>query len=387
MTNICPANRVGNVEEYYFSIKLKEIAAMNAKGDSVINLGIGSPDLPPSNKTIDTLCKHSQDTDSHGYQSYIGIPQLRDAFSNWYKRYYDVELNSSSEILPLLGSKEGIMHISMAFLNEGDGVLIPNPGYPTYASVSKLIGAKIYNYSLTEQNGWYPNFEEIEAADACGEISLSNTKIMWCNYPNMPTGAAGNRDLFDKLVQFGLKHNIIICHDNPYSFILTDEPLSIFSTPNAKEICIELNSLSKSSNMPGWRVGMVASNPQFIEWILRVKSNMDSGMFKPVQLAAVEALNAPQEWYKEMNEVYSKRRDLAKAIMERVGADVRDGQVGLFLWGKVSESAKEIADRVLYESKVFLTPGFIFGSNGENYLRISLCANEEKLSEALKRLQ
>ncbi len=384
---IRPAKRVESVEEYYFSVKLKEIAQMNANGEDVINLGIGSPDLPPAESVINTLAQNAALPGSHGYQPYVGIIELRRAFSEWYKKWYGVELDPANEILPLIGSKEGIMHISMAFLNEGDGVLVPNPGYPTYSSVSKLVGAKIYTYTLSEENSWYPDFDALEAADAAGEISLANTRLMWCNYPNMPTGANGSMELFEKLVTFGKKHNIVICHDNPYSFILNDKPLSILSVEGAKDICIELNSLSKSSNMPGWRIGMVGTNSTFMQWILRVKSNMDSGMFRPMQLAAVEALGATKEWYDNMNAVYSGRRDLAFAIMEEIGAEARKDQVGMFLWGKVKESAKEICDRVLYGAKVFVTPGFIFGSQGEKYVRISLCCKEERLKEALERIR
>lgn len=384
---IRPAKRVESVEEYYFSVKLKEIAQMNANGEDVINLGIGSPDLPPAESVINTLAQNAALPGSHGYQPYVGIIELRRAFSEWYKKWYGVELDPANEILPLIGSKEGIMHISMAFLNEGDGVLVPNPGYPTYSSVSKLVGAKIYTYTLSEENSWYPDFDALEAADAAGEISLANTRLMWCNYPNMPTGANGSMELFEKLVAFGKKHNIVICHDNPYSFILNDKPLSILSVEGAKDICIELNSLSKSSNMPGWRIGMVGTNSTFMQWILRVKSNMDSGMFRPMQLAAVEALGATKEWYDNMNALYSGRRDLAFAIMEEIGAEARKDQVGMFLWGKVKESAKEICDRVLYGAKVFVTPGFIFGSQGEKYVRISLCCKEERLKEALERIR
>lgn len=386
-TMVRPAKRVESVEEYYFSVKLKEIAQMNANGEDVINLGIGSPDLPPAASVVDTLSENAKLDGSHGYQPYVGIVELRNAFSKWYKRWYGVELNPANEILPLIGSKEGIMHISMAFLNEGDGVLVPNPGYPTYSSVSKLVGAKIYTYTLSEENDWYPDFDAIEAADAAGEISLANTKLMWCNYPNMPTGANGSMEIFEKLVAFGKKHNIVICHDNPYSFILNDKPLSILSVEGAKDICIELNSLSKSSNMPGWRIGMVATNSQFLQWILRVKSNMDSGMFRPMQLAAVEALNAGKEWYDKMNEVYSGRRDLAFAIMKEIGAHARANQTGMFLWGKVDGAAKEICDKILYGAKVFVTPGFIFGSQGEQYVRISLCCKKERLVEALERIR
>ena len=387
MKEIVPANRIGNVQEYYFSVKLKEIAQMNAQGADVINLGIGSPDLPPSKEVTDTLAEAAADPKGHGYQPYVGIPQLREAFSQWYKRWYNVDLNPANEVLPLIGSKEGIMHISMAFINEGDGVLVPNPGYPTYSSVSKLVGAKILSYNLKAEQNWQPDLEQLEAQHKAGEIDLDSVKLMWCNYPNMPTGANGSMELFEKLVAFGKKYNIIICHDNPYSFILNDTLLSILSVEGAKEICIELNSMSKSHNMPGWRIGMLASNKQFIEWILRVKSNMDSGMFRAMQLAAVKALNAPAEWYKQMNQVYSARKALAQAILEKVGAEVAPGQVGMFLWGKVKGKGVEICDDVLYKAKVFITPGFIFGSNGENYIRISLCANEQTLQKALERIE
>lgn len=386
MKQIVPAERISNVQEYYFSVKLKEIAQMNANGENVINLGIGSPDLPPAECVVDALDRCAHTPLSHGYQPYVGIPQLREAFAGWYKRWYNVELNPSNEVLPLMGSKEGIMHISMAFVNSGDGVLVPNPGYPTYSSVSRLVGANLINYSLKEENNWQPDFEQLEAQHNAGEIDLGKVKLMWCNYPNMPTGANASVELFEKLVEFGKKWGIIICHDNPYSFILNNKPLSILSIPGAKEICIELNSMSKSHNMPGWRIGMAASNKQFIEWILRVKSNMDSGMFRALQLAAVEALNLPDEWYANMNRTYAARKALAEAIMQKVGATVQPGQVGLFLWGKVEGKGVEICDKVLYNAKVFITPGIIFGSNGENYIRISLCANEETLKEALERI-
>ena len=387
MKEIVPANRIGNVQEYYFSVKLKEIAQMNAQGADVINLGIGSPDLPPSKEVTDTLAEAAADPKGHGYQPYVGVPQLREAFAQWYKRWYNVELNPADEVLPLIGSKEGIMHISMAFINEGDGVLVPNPGYPTYSSVSKLVGANIISYNLKAEQNWQPDLEQLEAQHKAGEIDLDKVKLMWCNYPNMPTGANGSMELFEKLVAFGKKYNIIICHDNPYSFILNDTPLSILSVEGAKDICIELNSMSKSHNMPGWRIGMLASNKQFIEWILRVKSNMDSGMFRAMQLAAVKALNAPKEWYENMNKVYSARKALAQAILEKVGAEVAPGQVGMFLWGKVQGKGVDICDDVLYKAKVFITPGFIFGSNGENYIRISLCANEQTLQKALERIE
>ena len=382
--NITPANRVGSVQEYYFSKKLKEVAEMNAAGKNVINLGVGSPDLPPSEQTIETLCEHARKANEHGYQPYVGIPELRKGFADWYKTWYDVDLDPKTEIQPLIGSKEGILHISLAFLNPGDGVLVPNPGYPTYSSVSKLVEARLIPYELKEELGWQPDFEELEKMD------LSNVKLMWTNYPNMPTGANASVELYEKLVAFGRKHGIIICNDNPYSFILNEHPLSILSIPGAKEICIEMNSMSKAHNMPGWRMAMLASNAQFVQWILKVKSNIDSGQFKPMQYAAVEALSAKKEWYDNMNRVYRSRRDLAGQIMRTLGCEYDENQVGMFLWGRIPDSAESgeaIANKVLYEANVFLTPGFIFGSRGERYIRISLCCKNETLEEALKRIE
>lgn len=383
--NIKPADRISNVSEYYFSKKLKEIAKLNAEGKDIISLGIGSPDMPPSEQTIEALCDDARKADAHGYQSYIGIPELRQAFATFYKKNFGVELNPANEIQPLMGSKEGVMHISLAFLNKGDEVLVPNPGYPTYSSVSNIVEAKIINYDLDENNGWQPDFEKLEFMD------LSRVKLMWVNYPNMPTGARATKELFEKLVDFGRRHNIIIVNDNPYSFILNNEKLSILSIPGAKDICIELNSLSKSHNMPGWRMAMVASNPQFIEWILRIKSNMDSGMFRPMQKAAVAAMSNSDEWHEKHNiELYAKRRALAEEIMTTMGCSFDKDQVGMFLWGKIPskyESSAELADRVLYDARVFITPGFIFGSNGEKYVRISLCSKEDKLQNALDRIK
>ena len=382
--NITPANRVGSVQEYYFSKKLKEVAEMNAAGKNVINLGVGSPDLPPSEQTIETLCEHARKANEHGYQPYVGIPELRKGFADWYKTWYNVDLDPKTEIQPLIGSKEGILHISLAFLNPGDGVLVPHPGYPTDSSVSKLVEARLIPYELKEELGWQPDFEELEKMD------LSNVKLMWTNYPNMPTGANASVELYEKLVAFGRKHGIIICNDNPYSFILNEHPLSILSIPGAKEICIEMNSMSKAHNMPGWRMAMLASNAQFVQWILKVKSNIDSGQFKPMQYAAVEALSAKKEWYDNMNRVYRSRRDLAGQIMRTLGCEYDENQVGMFLWGRIPDSAESgeaIANKVLYEANVFLTPGFIFGSRGERYIRISLCCKNETLEEALKRIE
>lgn len=385
MKEIIPADRLNTINEYYFSVKLKEVAEMNAQGKNVISLGIGSPDLPPSEETIRTLSFAAQNHKSHGYQSHIGIPELREAFADFYHSTYGVVLDATKEVQPLIGSKEGILHISLAFLNPGDEVLVPNPGYPTYTSVSRLIGAKICTYDLDENNNWQPDFEALEKKD------LSNVKLMWVNYPNMPTGANGSLDLFKKLVAFGKKHGIIIAHDNPYSLILNEKPISILEVEGAKDICLELNSMSKSHNMPGWRIGMVASNPQFIQWILKVLSNIESGIFKPMQEASVVALNNSKEWHRKNNiEIYNDRRQYAMAIMDELNCTYDTNQVGMFLWGKIPddcESSETLADKILYEANVFVTPGFIFGSNGERYIRISLCCKEEMLQEALNRIK
>lgn len=385
MKPVVPAERLNSVSEYYFSTKLKEVAEMNAKGLNVISLGIGSPDLPPSQATIDALAQSAAEPNAHGYQPYVGIPELRQAFAEWYQKWFHVSLNAANEIQPLIGSKEGILHISMAFLNPGDGVLVPNPGYPTYSSVSKLVQAQVVSYDLDENNGWQPDFEALEKLD------LSNVKLMWVNYPNMPTGASATPELFEKLVAFGKKHGIVICNDNPYSFILNDNRLSILQVEGAKDICIELNSMSKSHNMPGWRMGMLASNAQFVQWVLKVKSNIDSGQFKPMQMAAIAALHNSEEWHREMNiQLYGQRRYLAEEIMKTLGCSFDPRQVGMFLWGKIPDQYKtsaELADQVLYDAKVFITPGFIFGDKGERYIRISLCANEKMLSEALERIK
>lgn len=382
---ITPANRVNQISEYYFSKKLKEIAEMNAKGMQVISLGIGSPDQPPHPDTIETLCNESRRNDTHGYQPYVGIPELRNAFATWYRKWFGVELDPAKEIQPLIGSKEGILHISLAFLNPGDGVLVPNPGYPTYRSVSNLAEANLIEYELKEENGWMPDFEEIEKND------LSNVKIMWVNYPNMPTGTPATPELFEKLVDFGKKHGIIIVNDNPYSFILNDNRLSILQVPGAKDICIEMNSMSKSHNMPGWRIGMLASNPQFVEWILRVKSNIDSGMFKPLQSAAVTALSTDETWHRKMNiDLYRRRRHLAEEIVNTLGCSFDPDQVGMFLWARIPDSEVDsisLADKVLYQARVFITPGIIFGSQGKKFIRISLCATEEVLEKALERIK
>ncbi len=382
--NIHPSNRVTQVKEYYFSKKLKEVAQLNAKGMDIISLGIGGPDRPPHKSVIDKLCGEAKKDNTHGYQPYVGLPALRKAYADWYARWYGVELNPANEIQPLIGSKEGILHITLAFVNPGDAVLVPNPGYPTYTSVSKLAEAEIIPYNLTHENGWYPDFDELES------LPLDKVKLMWVNYPNMPTGAPATKELYQKLVDFGKRHNIVIVNDNPYSFILNDNPISMLSVPGAKDIAIEMNSLSKSHNMAGWRMGMLASNAQFVEWILKVKSNIDSGQFRPAMEAAVEALSCDDEWYKDLNSVYAQRRKVAEAIMAELGCTFDESQRGLFLWGRIPESAESseaFADNILYNARVFLTPGFIFGSNGERYIRISLCATEEKMKEALDRIK
>lgn len=382
--NVAPADRLASVSEYYFSKKLKEVAQMNAEGKDVISLGIGSPDMPPSEATVKTLCDNAQDPNGHGYQPYTGIPELRKAFADWYKRWYGVELNSASEIQPLIGSKEGILHVTLAFVNPGEQVLVPNPGYPTYTSLSKILGAEVVNYNLKEKDGWMPDFDELEKMD------LSRVKLMWTNYPNMPTGANATPELYERLVDFARRKNIVIVNDNPYSFILNDQPISILSVPGAKECCIEFNSMSKSHNMPGWRIGMLASNARFVQWILKVKSNIDSGMFRAMQLAAATALDADQSWYDANNKNYRQRRRLAGEIMKELGCTYDEKQVGMFLWGKIPDSCANVEDlteKVLHEARVFLTPGFIFGSNGARYIRISLCCKDAKLAEALERIK
>ena len=383
---IKPAKRTESVQEYYFSRKLKEIASMNearrASGqEPVINLGIGSPDGMPPAEAIEGLCEAARQHGNHAYQSYVGLPELREAFAQWYSRWYGVELNPATEIQPLVGSKEGILLISLAFLDKGDKVLVPDPGYPTYSSASRLAEAEILTYDLKEENGWYPDFEELEKMD------LSGVKIMWTNYPHMPTGAPASETLYARLVEFGRQHNILICNDNPYSFILNDRPLSILAQPGAKECCLELNSLSKAHNMAGWRIGMVAGNSEIISQILKVKSQMDSGMFKPLQMAAVEALRQGPEWFAELNAEYARRRVLAGNIFDQLGVEYDRTSAGMFLWGKVGTSSGEaLSDRILYDAGVFITPGFIFGKNGEDYVRISLCATPETLKNAAERI-
>ena len=385
LNNIKPAERLSLVSEYYFSRKLKEVAQMNAEGKDIISLAIGSPDMPPSKQTIQTLCEVASRPDTHGYQPTMGTPELRKAMADFYKRWYGVDLNPATEIQPLIGSKEGILHVTLAFVNPGEEVLVPNPGYPTYTSLSKILGAKVVNYDLMEDNGWQPDFEQLEKMD------LSRVKLMWTNYPNMPTGGNARMETYERLVDFARKHNIVVVNDNPYSFILNDKPMSLLQVEGAKDCCIEFNSMSKSHNMPGWRVGMCATNPTFISWILKIKSNIDSGTFRGIQLAAAAALSNDEEWHHEANiETYARRRKYAEQIMDALGCKYDPHQVGMFLWGRIPDSysnCEELTERVLHEARVFITPGFIFGSKGERYVRISLCAKEEKIQAALERIR
>ena len=376
------AKRLNKIEEYYFSSKLREIEEMNRSGENVINLGIGNPDLRPPAGVVDKLTESSKDPGNHGYQSYRGISALRQAFSEWYKIYYGVDLDPDSEILPLMGSKEGIFYISMAFLNEGDKVLVPDPGYPTYKAVSEMVGGEAVPYDLTEKNRWFPDLDSLDKSD------LSQVKLMWVNYPHMPTGAKANRSFFKELVDFGKKHDIILCHDNPYSFILGEDPISLLETENSKNYVLELNSLSKSHNMAGWRVGMIAGNPEFINYINDVTSNIQSGMFLPIQYAAIKALENSKSWYFELNKTYSMRRDLVWEILESLGCIFGKDQGGLFVWARIpgESDSYDFSDEILRKTRIFITPGSIFGKNGSGYIRISLCSPEEVLLEAKERI-
>lgn len=382
---IQPAERLNTVQEYYFSRKLKEVAKMNAEGKDVISLAIGSPDMPPSPETVERLCQVAHDPDAHGYQPTMGIAELREAMAGYYRRWFGVSLDAQSEIQPLIGSKEGILHITLAFCNPGDEVLVPNPGYPTYTSLSKILGQKIVNYNLLEENAWQPDWQQLE------DMDTSRVKLMWTNYPNMPTGGDAQRETYERLVRFAKERNIVVVNDNPYSFIINDNPQSILQVEGAKDSCIELNSMSKSHNMPGWRVGLCASNSTFISWILKIKSNIDSGTFRGLQLAAAEAYRNSDEWHHQANYVtYRKRRAIAEEIMTTLGCSFDPKQVGMFLWGRIPEKYENcecLTEKVLHEARVFITPGFIFGSNGERYIRISLCAKDEKMLAALERIR
>ena len=377
------SKRLEGIGEYYFSQKLREIDELNNQGKNIINLGIGSPDLPPHPAVVKVLQEEAEKTNTHAYQNYKGSPLLRKAIADWYATWYDVQLNADSEILPLIGSKEGIMHICMTYLNEGYEALIPNPGYPTYSSAVKLAGGKAIPYELTEANHWQPDFEALEKTD------LSKVKLLWVNYPHMPTGQLPTKTLFEKIVAFAKKHNILVCHDNPYSFILNETPMSLLSVDGAREVAIELNSLSKSQNMAGWRVGMLCGAKERIDEILRFKSNMDSGMFLPVQLAAAKALGLGKEWYDEINDIYTKRREKVFELLILLNCQFSKTQVGMFVWAKIPATYKtgyQLSDDVLYNANVFITPGGIFGSAGDGYIRVSLCGSVEKFEEAIKRM-
>lgn len=380
---ITTANRLQTVQEYYFSRKLKEVAQMLQEGKPVINLGIGSPDLAPDASIVDAIVESMTHEKAHQYQSYQGLPELRQGMKAFYQKWYEVALDPSTEILPLMGSKEGIMHISMAFLNPGDEVLVPNPGYPTYASVTHLVEAKSVFYDLLPENNWEPDFERLERSD------LSKVKLMWIGYPHMPTGAKGSKALFEKLVAFARKHHIILVNDNPYSFVLNDSPQSILSVPGAKEVALELNSLSKTFNMAGWRIGMVCGNAKFIEAILKVKSNMDSGMFYGIQKGAVAALALPDKWFIQLNKIYENRRKLVFKLADKLGCTYDKKAVGMFVWAKLPEGqdSEVFIDKVLHEKNIFITPGTIFGSNGSGFIRFSLCSNEQQLEEAIDRIK
>ncbi len=392
--SISMADRLEGVSEYYFSKKLREIDELNKAGKKIINLGIGSPDLPPHPEVIKKLYEEALKPNNHGYQNYKGSPVLRNAISLWYQKWYDVDLNADTEILPLIGSKEGIMHICMTYINEGDAVLIPNPGYPTYRSAATIAGADIIEYTLTKENNWFPDFDEIGAKlKTSKSLSLRGRfrgGLMFVNYPHMPTGQLPTKNFFEKLVSFAKVHDILLCHDNPYSFILNENPLSLLSVQGAKDVVIELNSLSKSHNMAGWRIGILAGAKERIEEVLRFKSNMDSGMFLPVQLAAAKALELGQDWHDELNKVYATRRSKVYELLELLNCTYDDKQAGMFVWASIPASCKdsyELSDKVLYQSNVFITPGAIFGSAGDKYIRVSLCTGVEKIDEAIGRVR
>jgi len=379
---ITTANRLHTVEEYYFSAKLREVRQLMSEGKPIINMGIGSPDLAPSKAVIEAIQSAMHDDNAHQYQSYQGLPELRQAMADFYQNNFGVNANPTNEILPLMGSKEGILHISMAFLNEGDQVLIPNPGYPTYTSVTKLVGAEAVYYDLVAESNWEPDFEVLETLD------LSKVKMMWLSYPHMPTGAAGSLALFEKAVAFAKNHQILLVNDNPYSFVLNNNPISILQIDGGKEVALELNSLSKTFNMAGWRVGMVLGNPELIDAVLKVKSNMDSGMFYGIQKGAIEALKSDKSWFEQQNDIYSKRRELTFKLAEKLHCKVDKTAVGMFVWAKLPagiESSEQFIDNILYDKSIFITPGTIFGSNGEGYIRFSLCVKEAEIEKAIER--
>ena len=383
---IKPAGRVSAIQEYYFSRKLKEVARLNKEGQDIISLAIGSPDMPPSEQTIDKLCAVARQPDAHGYQPTSGLPELRRAMAVFYRRIYNVELDPQKELQPIIGSKEGIMYVTLAFCNAGDAVLVPDPGYPTYTAVNKLFGTQVIKYNLRADNGWQPDFDQLERMD------LSRVKVMWANYPNMPTGGNARRETFERLVDFARKHDILVVNDNPYSLILNEQPMSILQTEGARDCCLELNSMSKSHNMPGWRVAMLVGSAQYIQWMFKIQSNIENGMFRGIQLAAAEAYNTNSaEWHRRNNiETYQKRRQIAEDIMRALHCDFDPAQVGMFLWGRIPDrysDAEQLTEAVLHKACVFITPGFIFGDNGKKYIRISLCAKDDKMHEALRRIR
>ena len=386
-TAVHPATRLSNVQEYYFSRKLKEVARLNAEGRDIISLAIGSPDMPPSQRTVERLCEVASQPEAHGYQPTMSTPELRQAIADFYCTLVRSRRGMRRrKCCRSLDRRRGILHVTLAFVNPGEEVLVPNPGYPTYTSLSKILGAKVVSYDLREDNAWQPDFDELESMD------LSNVKLMWTNYPNMPTGGNAQRETYERLVDFALRHNIVVVNDNPYSFILNEHPMSIMQVEGARECCIEFNSMSKSHNMPGWRVGMCIANPTFTSWILKIKSNVDSGTFRGIQLAAAAALTEnTQEWHREANiTTYRRRRDKAERMMTTLGCTYDPQQVGMFLWGRIPDAydgCEQLTERVLNEARVFITPGFIFGSNGNRYVRISLCAKDEKMDEALERMR
>ena len=383
---IKPAERISEIQEYYFSRKLKEVVQLNAEGRDIVSLAIGSPDMPPSEQTINKLCEVARQPHTHGYQPTSGLPELRHAMANFYHRVYGVELDAMKELQPIIGSKEGIMYVTLAFCNAGDAVLIPDPGYPTYTAINKLFGMQVIKYNLQANNGWQPDFDQLERMD------LSRVKVMWTNYPNMPTGGNARRETFERLVDFARKHDILVVNDNPYSLILNEKPMSIMQVEGAKDCCLELNSMSKSHNMPGWRVAMLVGNAQYIQWMFKIQSNIENGMFRGIQLAAAEAYNTNgAEWHRINNiETYSKRRQIAEDIMRALHCDFDPAQVGMFLWGRIPDrynDVEQLTEAVLHKARVFITPGFIFGDNGKRYIRISLCAKDDKMQEALRRIR
>ena len=382
---IKPAERISAIQEYYFSRKLKEVAQLNKAGQDIVSLAIGSPDMPPSKQTIDKLCAVARQPDAHGYQPTSGLSELRLAMAGFYHRVYHVELDPQKELQPIIGSKEGIMYVMLAFCNAGDAVLVPDPGYPTYTAVNKLFGTQVIKYNLQADNVWQPDFEQLERMD------LSRVRVMWTNYPNMPTGGNARRETFERLVDFAHRHDILVVNDNPYSLILNEHPMSILQIEGAKDYCLELNSMSKSHNMPGWRVAMLAGNAQYIQWMFKIQSNIENGMFRGIQLAAAEAYNTnTAEWHRKYNiETYKKRRHIAEDIMRALHCSFDPAQVGMFLWGRIPDrysDVEQLTEAVLHKARVFITPGFIFGNNGKRYIRISLCATEEKMKEALRRI-